>query len=277
MYLESLTELSWAYQLHYYLCFRTQRRRKLFSSLERNDALNQTLSEICERHEYHLLKASVYDDPLRCLLSLRPSDSISKVLQTVKTNLSREFGKGFVVQAPIWADGFLARSVGRVRIDAVKKYLDSQAEHHGYARRIRPPVFHFVTQNPVTLTSAHSVFDLNHHFVIATRYRRGVFGSRTGEELVSYWHRVASKKDFAIDRVTVLPDHIHLIVRIVPKISIQNTVLALMNNGQHWLSTRYPHLMVEAGVNQLWQPSAYVGTTGRMTTALIKSFLNRDD
>jgi REP-associated tyrosine transposase len=277
MYLEPLTELSWAYQLHYYLCFRTHRRRKLFSSPERNDALNQALSEICERHEYHLLKARAYDDHLRCLLSLRPSDSISKVLQTVKTNLSRELGKSFGVKAPIWADGFLARSVGRVRIDVVKKYLDSQAEHHGYARRTRPPVFRFVAQNPVTLTSAHSAFDLNHHIVIATRYRRGVFGSRTGEELITYWHRVASKKDFAIDRATVLPDHIHLIVRIVPKISIQNTVLALMNNGQHWLGTRYPNLLVEAGVNQLWQPSAYVGSTGRMTTALMKSFLNRDD
>jgi putative transposase len=240
------------------------------------DALSQDLSEICERHNYHLLKAKAYPDHLRCLLSLRPSDSISKTLQTVKTNLSRELGSRFGLQAPVWADGFLARSAGRVRIDAVKHYLDFQSEHHGYAQRAHPPVFRFIAKNPIVLTAAHSVFDLNHHIVLATSYRRGVFGSRIGNELLEYWERVAIKKGFAIDRATVLPDHIHLLVRIVPKLSIENCVLALMNNGQHWFGKHYPELLAQAGLNQLWQPSAYVGTSGKVPTALVKSFLSRE-
>jgi putative transposase len=276
MYLKPLANLSWAYQLHYYLCFRTHRRKTLFSPDERIDALSQELSQICEHHGHHLLRAKCYSDHLRCLLSLRPSDSISKTLQTVKTNLSRELGLRFRLQAPVWADGFLARSVGRVRIDAVRNYLDSQSEHHGYAGRTHPPVFRFAAKNPTALTAAHSVFDLNHHVVLATRYRRGIFGSRIGNELLEYWERVATKKGFAIDRATVLPDHIHLLVRIVPKFSIENCVLALMNNGQHWFSKHYPQLLVQARVSQLWQPSAYVGTNGKVTTALVKSFLSRD-
>lgn len=276
MYLTPLANLSWAYQLHYYLCFRTHRRKKLFSSDDRMEALSQELGQICERHGYHLLRAKGYPDHLRCLLSLRPSDSISKTLQTVKTNLSRELGLRFRLQAPVWADGFLARSVGRVRIDAVRNYLESQSEHHGYAGRTHPPVFHFAAKNPIALTAAHSIFDLNHHVVLATRYRRGIFGSRIGNELFEYWERVAIKKGFAIDRATVLPDHIHLLMRIVPKLSIEDCVLALMNNGQHWFSKHYPELLVQAGVSQLWQQSAYAGTTGKVTTALVKSFLSRD-
>lgn len=277
MYLEPLADLSWAYQLHYYyLCFRTHRRKKLFSATDRMDSLSQELSEVCERHGYHLLRAKAYADHLRCLLSLRPSDSISKTLQTVKTNLSRELGSRFELQAPVWADGFLARSVGRMRIDAVRSYLDSQPEHHGYAGRVCPPVFRFAAPNPRALTTAHSVFDLNHHIVLATRYRRAVFGSRIGQELIEYWQRVATKKAFAIDRATVLPDHIHILLRIVPKMSIDACVLALMNNGQHWFSKHYPELLVRAGVSQLWQPAAYAGTTGTVTTALVKSFLSRD-
>jgi len=276
MYLKPLANLSWAYQLHYYLCFRTHRRKKFFSHGDRMDALSQELSQICERHGFHLIRAKGYPDHLRCLLSLRPSDSISKTLQTVKTNLSRELGSRFLLQAPVWADGFLARSAGRVRIEAVKHYLDSQSEHHGYAGRVNPPVFRFVAKNPIALTAAHSVFDLNHHVVLATRYRRGIFGSRIGNELYEYWERVATKKGFAIDRATVLPDHIHLLVRIVPKLSIEECVLALMNNGQHWFGKHYSVLLVQAGMSQLWQPSAYVGTSGQVTTALVKSFLSRD-
>jgi len=276
MYLKPLANLSWAYQLHYYLCFRTHCRKKLFSHDDRMDALSQELSQICEHHGYHLLRAKGYSDHLCCLLSLRPSDSISKTLQTVKSNLSRELGSRFGLEAPVWADGFLARSAGRVRIEAVKHYLDSQSEHHGYDARTHPPVFRFVAKTPIALTAAHSVFDLNHHVVLATRYRRGIFGSRIGNELREYWERVATKKGFAIDRATVLPDHIHLLVRIVPKFSIEECVLALMNNGQHWFGKHYPELLVQAGLNQLWQPSAYVGTSGKVTTALVKSFLSRD-
>jgi len=276
MYLKPLANLNWAYQLHYYLCFRTHRRKKLFSLAERTDALSQELSEICERHGYHLLKAKNYPDHLRCLLSLRPSDSISKTLQTVKTNLSRELGAHFRLQAPMWADGFLARSVGRVRIDAVRNYLDSQSEHHGYAGRVLSPVFRFVAKNPAALTAAHSVFDLNHHIVLATQSRRGIFGSRVGSELVEYWQRVAAKKAFAIDRATVLPDHVHMLVRIVPKMSIENCVLALMNNAQHWFGRHYAELLVQGALTQLWQASAYAGTNGTVTTALVKSFLSRD-
>jgi len=173
----------------------------------------------------------------------------------------------------MWADGFLARSVGRVRIDVVKKYIDSQSEHHGYDRRARPPVFRYRAEQPKELTSAHSFFDLSHHVVLATRFRRGVFGSRIGEELMAYLLLVADKKGFAIDAVTVLPDHLHLLVRIVPKQSIESCVLALMNNGQHWYAKHYSGQLAAAKVDRLWQPSAYAGTCGEVTTALLKAFL----
>jgi REP element-mobilizing transposase RayT len=92
MHLEPLTTLSWAWQLHYYLCFRTRSRHRLFVSSERVDLLTTALTEICQRHDYHLLQAKVYPDHLRCLLSLRPAQTISKVVQTIKANSSRECG-----------------------------------------------------------------------------------------------------------------------------------------------------------------------------------------
>jgi len=256
------------------LCFQTHRRKKLFASSQRLDALLKELSFIGERHGYHLLERKGYDNNLRCLFSLRPADSISKTLQTIKTNLARELRSRFELELPVWANGFLAHSVGKTRIDMVKNYLASQAEHHGYASRARSPVFRFVARDRVVLTAAHSVFDLSHHVVLSTQYRKGVFASRAGEGLVGYWNRVAAKNGFAIDSATVVPDHVHLLVRIMPKMSIEDCVLSLMNNGQHWLGKHFPDLLVEAGVSQVWQRSAYAGTTGRVTTALIKSFLS---
>ncbi len=273
MFLEPFTQISFAFQLHYELCFRTHRRKALFSDAARVESFTRTLEEICQRHGYHLLDKAVYPDHIRSILSLRPSDTISKTLQKLKGNLSALLGAEFGVEPPMWADGFLARSVGRVRIDAVKKYIGEQAEHHGYDRRVIPPVFRYRVKQPKRLTGAHSVFDLSHHLVIATYKRRGLFGAHIGQELVHYWLAVAEKKDFAIDAATVLPDHVHLLIRIAPKQSVESCALALMNNGQHWYGKHYSTLLVKAKVDRLWQPSAYAGTTGELTTALLKSFL----
>ena len=111
MHLEPLTTLSSAWQLHYYLGFRTRRRRSLFTAPERVHLLTTTLSEICERHDYHLLQARIYPDHLRCLLSLRPAQAISTVIQKIKANSSRESSAALSVAPPLWERGYLARSV----------------------------------------------------------------------------------------------------------------------------------------------------------------------
>lgn len=274
MLLEPLKTISWAYQLHYYLCFRTRRVSGVFTAPERVEALNEALREICARHEYHLLESNIYPDHVRCLLSLRPAQAISNVIQTLKANSARLFNAQFALTPPLWGRGFLARSVGRVRLSIVKQYISEQAEHHGYEKRVRPPVFRYSTEEAATLTAAHASFDLNHHLVFATRYRRGVFDSALGAALIQYWQRVASARGFAIDRVTIVPDHTHLLVRIAPKMSIEECALSLLNNGQHFVGQHAPEALIRAKIEQLWQASAYAGTTGEFTTALVKAFLS---
>jgi putative transposase len=277
MIIEPLQTISWAYQLHYYLCFRTRRCRSVFITPEHVDALNVALREICQRHNYHLLQSKIYPDHLRCLLSLRPEQAISSVIQTIKANSARLFNAQFASNAPLWGRGFLARSVGRVRLGLVKQYINAQAEHHSYNKRTRSPVSRLSIDEPATLNAAHASFDLNHHLVIATRYRRGIFESTLGEGLIRYWQRVASIRGFAIDRVTIVPDHAHLLVRICPKISIEECALSLLNNGQHFIGQQFPDALIQANIRQLWQASAYAGTTGNVTTALVKAFLSEPE
>jgi len=207
------------------------------------------------------------------LLSLRPTRLISDALKRLKGRSSAAICQRFGLAPPLWARGYLARSAGRVNVQAVKEYLATQAEHHGYANRVLPPVFRFKEETPKLLTTAHASFELSHHFVFATRFRRGVFASTTGEALVKYWTNVAALRGFAIDQVTVLPDHVHLLVRITPKITVEEVALSLMNNGQYFVAKHFPLTLVEAKIDQLWQPSAYAGTCGEVTTALLKAFL----
>ena len=271
---EPIKEISWAFQLHYHICFRTHRRNPVFDDQRRAVALSEALSELCHKNDLHLIEKDCQPEHVQLVLSLRPSQLISHALKRLKGRSSTAICREFELSPPLWASGYLARSAGSVRVQAVKRYLTNQAEHHGYAKRPLPPVFKFRATESEVLATAHASFDLNHHLVLATKFRRGVFGSKTGEALVNYWIKVAARHGFAIDQATILPDHVHLLVRITPKISIEQVALSLMNNGQYFVAKHFPLAIVEAKIDQLWQPSAYVGTCGELTTALLKAFLS---
>jgi REP element-mobilizing transposase RayT len=116
-----------------------------------------------------------------------------------------------------------------------------------------------------------------HHLVFSTQQRKGVFGAATGQALIEYWLGVAAKREFALDQVSIVPDHIHTIVRIVPKMSIEQVALTLMNNGQYFIGKQFPELLIQQGMTQLWNPSAYAGTCGEITTALLMKWLRSDE
>jgi REP element-mobilizing transposase RayT len=85
-----------------------------------SEKLAEIVAEICQRRDYHLLESKIYDDHFRCLLSLLPEHDLSTALEKGKANCARECDRQFGLAAPIWARGYLARSVGRVIISTVK-------------------------------------------------------------------------------------------------------------------------------------------------------------
>jgi putative transposase len=228
-------------------------------------------------NDYHRLSLKIRPSDVQLLLSLRPDHQISTVLKKLKGESSRLVCEELGIKPPLWARGYLARSAGRATIKAVKAYLERQVEHHGYTDRWLPPVFRFRAGVSKILSVAHASFDLKHHLVFATKFRRGVFNSKLGQALVYYWLKVAAKREFALDQATVLPDHVHMIVRIKPTMSIEECALLLMNNGQYFVGTNYQERLIEAKIDQLWQASAYAGTCGELSTALLKKFLEGEE
>jgi REP element-mobilizing transposase RayT len=116
MNLTPFKTLTWAYQLHYYLCFRTHRRRPIFSSEQYAKTLSELIQEISANHDYRLLEQNSYPNQLRCLLSLRPAQTVAKAVQLLKSNSSRELVGAFNLSVPVWATGYLARSSGQCEL-----------------------------------------------------------------------------------------------------------------------------------------------------------------
>jgi len=272
-------DLPAAYRLHFHFRFQTKNEQPLFRQIH-FDAIRALLGEICDWHQYHLLDLRPEPHQLRCLLSLRPAQAPSKVMQTVKTNLSRELSRTFPEfesLSTLWQRGFYAQTVGKIDRRAVERYIETQDAHHGYASRQRSPVAKF--KAPVEehrrFHSLHTWARLHYHVVLVTQYRRAWFDSTAGQRLVGYFRRVAERKGYLLWRMSVLPDHMHLLLRLPPQMSIGEVVENLMNNSYYFLTPEVNVEIKDPSLFEVWQPSYYSGTIGGPTTAQVKSYLRR--
>ena len=195
----------------------------------------------------------------------------------LKGNLDHQFGKSLSsvlranLCAKLWARGYFARSSGKVNLDLARQYVDSQVSHHGYKgewtkplsfrnEQFRSPAFHL----------AHSFCVLNYHLVLATQDRIPLFDEAIATPLFKYVLAVGEKYNFAIERIGLMPDHMHLIVEARPDVSIEDCAKAIMQNTCYWMGRRYSGVLKETQAWKVWQPSFYAGTVGEYTTAQVK-------
>jgi REP element-mobilizing transposase RayT len=68
---------------------------------------------------------------------------------------------------------------------------------------------------------------------------------RMRRNLFPYVMKVGKKHGFVIDRISLLPDHMHLIFEAIPSLSIQDCVLAILNNTREWMFQRYAGVLKE--------------------------------
>ena len=180
------TTLTWAYQLHYYLCFRTHRRRQLFSSCDSQMRSTHLITEISVE-------------------SRLPSSRTSYLFKPASMPFESATFTGSRQDYPDTEKQFCSRTrsdVCCVNPDMGPRLFGTQqwtCPHIGSARttwnnRLRTTdtrvgfchlFSNIVRRSRAVLSAAHASFDLSHHLVFSTKQRKGVFTSVTGEALTA--------------------------------------------------------------------------------------------
>ncbi|MFY9554028.1 MAG: IS200/IS605 family transposase [Blastocatellia bacterium] len=272
-------DLPSAYQLHYYICVRSKFNQPIFTPTMRAD-FEPHLESICRQYGYNPLRWKVYENQFRVLLSLRPEHQVSDVVGRLKGNLSRLLRREHqgLTAGNIWSRGYLAKSTGKIDEATVLAYIANQAIHHGYSGGAESLVcaYDAMTTIPELWHHNHATFKLSHHLVFETQHHKDVFDDATGTALIAYWLRVAKKKRFEIGQIRLLPNHAHLFVCLFPTMSVLECVCALMNNSWAMMSNRYAGVLKQTDAWDLWEGSFYAGSTGDVTTAQLKKYLESD-
>jgi REP element-mobilizing transposase RayT len=271
-----LDDLRFAYCYHAYLRWQTHWLRP-YPSLARLDAA--VLQSLVERFALRILECESESTEVRVLMSLQPQETLAACASKLKGQTSKWLRHVLGQEQPesLLAKGYFACTAGRSTAAQVDQYLAGQAEHHGYEQRMRPPVH--VETYPLSSTeegglqAKHAFTVLQFHLVLATWRRRGVFSAKEAEAVAHCWCGLQAQAPFALRKVSFLPDHVHVAVCTHPSLSPGQLVVALMNAAQRTLGAGFADALIQAGVERLWQPSAYVGSFGDLATGQVQRYL----
>lgn len=93
--------------------------------------LYKYIGGIINANGHKLIVINGMPDHIHILLGLRPSQSISELLQDIKGDSSKWINnKRFIKGRFSWQEGFGAFSYGKSQLSDVIKYINIQEEHH---------------------------------------------------------------------------------------------------------------------------------------------------
>jgi REP element-mobilizing transposase RayT len=269
-------ELRFAFCYHAYFRWGTRCRRPepALGCLDR-----LTLQPLVERYHIQVLECEAAPTEVRVLVSLRPDEALSSCASKLKGQVSKWLRAAGAPgeRGSLLGRGYFACTSGVSERAQIERYLEAQGEHHGYAGRAVPPVhvetFPLSADGEARLRAQHAWAVPQFHLVLATWRRRGAFGPEEARAVTAHWQALEPGERFALLKVSFVPDHVHVAVRTHPGVAPARLVVALLNAGQELLWERFGAAAIRAGLERLWQPSAYVGSFGDLATAKVQQYL----
>lgn len=117
-------------QIHVQFVFAVKYRNGLIQSSFKAE-LYQYISGILKPHNHKLLAINGMPDHIHIFIGMRPTQSISDLMQDIKGNSSKWINeKNFLKAKFEWQEGYGAFSYSKSRVNNVIDYIKNQEEHH---------------------------------------------------------------------------------------------------------------------------------------------------
>ena len=117
-------------QIHIQFVFAVKYRKGLIGE-EWKDELYKYITGIIKNNKHKLLIINGMPDHIHILIGMRPTQSVSDLMQDIKGDSSKWInGKKFMKEKFEWQEGYGAFSYGKSQIKNVISYIENQEKHH---------------------------------------------------------------------------------------------------------------------------------------------------
>lgn len=116
-------------QLHIQFVFAVKYRKALIAK-EWKDKLHQYITGIIQSNNHKMLCVNSMPDHIHIFIGMRPTQSISALVQNVKTETSKWIKEQKLSPDFSWQEGYGAFSYSRSHVPNVIRYIQNQEQHH---------------------------------------------------------------------------------------------------------------------------------------------------
>jgi len=120
---------------------------------------------------------------------------------------------------------------------------------------------------------AHTRWDCTYHIVFIPKYRRKVMYQQLRKEVGEILRTLCGYKDVEIVQGSTSSDHVHMCVKIPPKISVSEFMGYLKGKSALMIYDRHPELK-RGGNRHFWARGYYVSTIG-INKEVIKEYIKK--
>ena len=110
---------------------------------------------------------------------------------------------------------------------------------------------------------AHTNWNCNYHIVFAPKYRRQVIYGKLKKDIGKILRDLCARKGVEIIEAELCNDHVHMLVKIPPKMSISSFMGYLKGKSTLMIFERHANLKYKYGQRKFWCRGYYVDTVGK--------------
>jgi putative transposase len=118
----------------------------------------------------------------------------------------------------------------------------------------------------------HTSWRCQYHVVFAPKYRRMEIYGKIKEDIGIILRKLCQQKSVEIIEAQACPDHIHMLISILPKYSVSQIMGYLKGKSSLMIFDRHANLKYKYGNRHFWARGYFVDTVGRNRKA-IKAYI----
>ena len=112
------------------------------------------------------------------------------------------------------------------------------------------------------LSLSHTRWNCKYHIVFIPKYRRKEIYGKLRSDIGQILRQLCAYKGVEIMEAHAMPDHIHMLVRIPPKIAVSNFMGYLKGKSSLMIFERHANLKYKYGNRNFWAKGFFISTVG---------------
>ena len=117
---------------------------------------------------------------------------------------------------------------------------------------------------------SHTKWQCKYHVVFIPKYRRKNLYGVVKKHLGEVFHRLAQQKECWIDEGHIMPDHVHMLINVPPKLAVSSVVGYIKGKSAIHVARYFLKRARNYAGQQLWARGYFVDTVGRDTEVIRK-------